>query len=515
MQQILLDYGDSKMATELPDSAVVVRYGKTYTDPPEVDAHEATQAALENPSGFPPLRELGGPDKKVVIGFPDRVKGGVHPNCHRRVSIPLIIQELLKGGTKLENITLLCCMGLHRKNTLEEWYWYLGQEIVDQFWPDRLINHDAEASDLCDFGTDEMGNVIQCNRLMAEADLPIVIGHVSGNPYGGYSGGYKMIVTGLSGWQSIASHHVPKTMHRKDWLGASTSSHMRHQFTSIGKAMEKGMGKKIFAVDAVLGQFAEVLDVRAGQLEEVEKATWPLAGRRTNVHVNMKEPADILVMGLPRNFHYGPGMGTNPILAGLAIGGHLSRCWHAFREGGVVIAASICDGWFNPHWFPSYEETYGALQKYCTAAEFLGSEGAMAIANNYDYCWQYSNCYTYHPFHAMSMFSGGSASLLWTSAVFIVGPEETRYARGMGFIPVKTVEEAMERAEKIVGKNPRILCTPEYFSGGVPVHIRSTLNELRNLPTRPKVFRSTCQPSDERCDPSGPRPRDGLTASSA
>ncbi len=471
MKEVLLDYGDTQMGVELPDSAIVVRYGQTYEDPPEVDPYEATRKALENPLGFPPLRELGGPDKKAVIGFPDRVKGGIHHNCHRRVAIPMVVEELLKGGTKPENITLLCATGLHRKNTLEDWYWYLGKDIVDRFWPAHLVNYDAEASDLCDFGKDEMGNVVQCNRLMVEADLPIVIGHCAGNPYGGYSGGYKMVATGLSGWQSIASHHVPATMHLKEWMGASTSSLMRNQFKSIGQAMEKAMRKKFFGVDAVIGQNSQILDVKAGELEAVEKATWPLADKRTNIYLDMEEPADILVIGLPRNFHYGPGMGTNPILMSLAIGGQLSRCWHAFREGGVIIAASICDGWFNPHWFPSYEATYHALQKYCTAAEFLDSEDAMEIAKNYEYCFQYSNNYTYHPFHAMSMISGGSATLLWTSAVFIAGAKAPSYARGMGFIPTSTFEEAMDSAKKIVGDNPRILCTPEAFSGGVGVHL--------------------------------------------
>ena len=168
--------------------------------------------------------------------------------------------------------------------------------------------------------------------------MPIVIGHCAGNPYGGYSGGYKMLVTGFTGWRSIASHHCPATMHREDWLGASSESHMRHQFGSIGRAIEKNMGKKIFAVDAVLGQHSQILQVAAGELGAVEEATWPLADKRTNVELDM-EPADILVIGLPRNFHYGPGMGTNPILMSLAVGGQLSRCWRAFKKGGVIIAA--------------------------------------------------------------------------------------------------------------------------------------------------------------------------------
>lgn len=472
MTHVMLDYGDGKMAVDLPDTATVVRYGQTYTDPPEIDPVAATRRALERPHGFPPLRELGGPTKKVVIGFPDRVKGGVHPTCHRKVAIPLIVEELLKGGTKIENITLLCCMGLHRKNTLEEWYWYLGKDIVDRFWPNRIVNHDVEAPDLCDYGTDAMGNRVQCNRMMAEADVPIVVGHCSGNPYGGYSGGYKMIVTGLSGWQSIASHHTQGTMHRKDWLGASTASHQRHQFASIGRAMEAGMGKKFFAVDAVLGQKSQVLDVQAGLIEEVEKATWPLADRRTNIRLDMPEPADVLVFGLPRNFHYGPGMGTNPILMSLAVGGQLARCWNAFREGGVIIAPALCDGWFNDHWFPSYEETYAALQRYCTAADFLASPDAQRIVDIYDYRFRYSNYYTYHPFHAMSMISGGSAALLWTSAVYIVGPKYPGHVRGMGFTPVATYAEAFERARKVLGeRNPKVLCTPECFTGGVAVHL--------------------------------------------
>ena len=473
MREVLLDYGDGKMRAELPDSAVVVRYGQTYQDPePLGPAGELTLAALRKPLGTPPLRELARGKKRIVIGFPDRVKGGAQPASHRRTAIPLVVQELLAGGAELENITLVCCEGLHRKNTLEEFQWYLGPKIVEMFYPGRLVNHDAEEEAL-DLGLDAMGNSVQCSKRFAEADLAIVLGHVAGNPYGGFSGGYKMIVTGLTGAKSIASHHCPATMHRPDWMGASTSSHMRHQFRSIGQAMEEKIGHKFFAVDAVTGQFSDILDVQAGLISEVEKATWPLAGRRTEISLTeLTEPADILMMGLPRNFHYGPGMGTNPILASLAIGGQLSRAFRALRPAPVIIAAAWYDGWFNEHWFPSYRETYERLLKYQTPADFLASPEAAELSGRYEYRYQYSHHYTYHPFHAMSMVSGGAAAHLNSSAIIVVGAQNPGMARSMGYLTAGDVPEALQTARRFTDGRPRILATPECFSGGSAVHLK-------------------------------------------
>ena len=399
------------------------------------------------------------------------MKGGSHDLAHRKVSIPLVVEELLKGGARVENITLICAMGLHRKNTVDEWRGYLGPKIVDQFWPDRLVNHDAEDPKLVQLGTDAMGNVVECNRTIAESDVAVVIGHCAGNPYGGFSGGHKMVATGFSGWRSIASHHVPKTMHRDDWLGAAPKGRMREQFTSIAKAMEDGIGKKFFAVDAVIGQYADVLAVHAGSLDHVEQACWSLATERTNVALDLSGPADVLVVGVPRNFHYGPGMGTNPVLMSLGLGGQLSRCWNALRPDPVMIAVSVCDGWFNPHWFPSYEPTFWEFTGFNTAEEYLASEKAAAMATHPEYTYAYSNRYTYHPFHAMSMLSGGAVPVKRCQKVLVVGARAPLYAKAMGLTPVATFDQAMKEAERYVGGDPRILCTPECFSGGAAPHL--------------------------------------------
>jgi nickel-dependent lactate racemase len=476
MQNVLLDYGDELMSVQVPDTATVVRQGETYVDPPQVNPWEATRQALEKPLGMPPLREMVNPGDKVVIAFPDRVKGGAHPQAHRRVSIPLLLEALTDAGVELQDITLLCAIGLHRKNTLEELYWYLGKETVNPFWPDRLVMHDAEdRNGVVHLGSDEMGNTITCNRLVAEADLAIMIGHVQGNPYGGYSGGYKMAATGLTSWSSIRCHHCPETMHRDDFLPASTHSLMRRQLDSIGRAMERVIGKRFFAVDAVLGTHAQVLGVFAGAVDEVQKASWPLADKRTNVEIDMTDPFDIIVFGLPRTFHYGPGMGTNPILMLQAIAAQMARCAGVFREGGVIIAPSMCDGWFNNSWFPSSERAYEKLQETADFADIFQFQDE--LAGDPDAIHRYRHDYAFHPAHPLSMIAMGAIAHQRTSAVFIPGARKPRYARGMGCIPTRTFDEALTRAERYVGKGPRVLVLPEAFRHvGVHLYLRGGPN---------------------------------------
>ena len=64
MANVLLDYGDTRMAVELPDSAIVVRYGETYTDPPEVDPSQPSAAPWTSRWAFRPFGSWAGPGKR-------------------------------------------------------------------------------------------------------------------------------------------------------------------------------------------------------------------------------------------------------------------------------------------------------------------------------------------------------------------------------------------------------------------------------------------------------------------
>ena len=110
-----------------------------------------------------------------------------------------------------------------------------------------------------------MGNSVQTNKFVSNVDIPILIGHCAANPYGGYSGGYKMLVTGLAGRKSIESHHGPKTMHRKDWLGGTIHSHMRRQFKSIGENIEKTICRAYDDFELVASAYCKIDDNRKKQ----------------------------------------------------------------------------------------------------------------------------------------------------------------------------------------------------------------------------------------------------------
>ncbi len=331
--------------------------GETVPDPPYLqDVHGETLNSIRNPLGMPTIPELVGPGSKVTISFPDRVKGGTQDTAHRKIAIPILIQECLDAGVLPEDILLICSNGLHRKNTPEEMRTLLGEEVFDRFMPwGQIINHDFEDWEhLVDLGWDGMGNRVIMNWHVFESNLAILIGHVLGNPYGGYSGGYKMAATGITHWRCIAAHHVPEVMHRPDFTPASTHSEMRMRMDLIGEHMEEKMGRKFFMCDAVLDTRQRQIAVFSGYGVDVQRASWEVADRRTYV-AWAKGKFDVMMFGLPEASLWGwarriqfdtPGNLVNATVTVVS--------WRQI----VIIASSECDGYFNDETFPSYRELF-------------------------------------------------------------------------------------------------------------------------------------------------------------
>lgn len=481
------EYGNGMMSANLPDNTDVFIPGETVKDPdyiPEDKLEEAYLKSLHNPEGnIKPISEIANQNSKVTIIFPDIVKGGLQETSHRKLSIKLILEELKNAGVKKENILLICSNGLHPKNTREEIYSILGKEIFDEFWyTNQIINHDSEDYDHMVYlgKTKEHGDDVWLNKYVYDSDLAILIGHSQGNPYGGYSGGYKHCSTGLNHWTSIASHHVPQVMHRDDFTPVNNNSLMRHKFDEIGYHMEKAMGHHFFCCDAVLDTYSRQIEIHSGTAAAVQESCWEMANKRTYVPFAEKK-YNVMVFGLPQNFHYGNGMGTNPIMLMQAISAQVVRHKRVMADNCVIIASSKCDGFFNDMRWPYLRELYDIYQgNYMQTLPDLNRLGRY-FATNEEYIRKYRFANAFHPFHGFSMISSAHIAEKNTAAIYIVGAQEPGYARGMGLKTRATFEDALEDAKKIVGDNPNILALPKTFKLSA-VHLMMKDDEYPTTP---------------------------------
>jgi nickel-dependent lactate racemase len=465
MKTIDFEYGEGLMSANLPDSADIYIPGETVPDPPVLeDIFESTRESILNPIGIKPISEQVSEGSKVTIVFPDRVKGGFQETSHRKTAIPIIIEECLKAGVKKSDILLICSNGLHRKNTKEEICRILDKNTYSDFWRNgQIINHDSEDwENLIDLGHDELNDHVIMNKAVFDSDLAVLIGHTLGNPYGGYSGGYKHCATGITHWKCISAHHVPEVMHRSDFTPVSHNSLMRQKFDAIGKYMEAKRGKKFFTCDAVLDSKQQQIGIFTGDAERIQPLSWEIADKRTYIPWARKK-YDILIFGMPQDFHYGNGHGTNPLLILQAISANIIRHKRVLNENCVVICSSICNGYFHDEEFPAYRPLYELFQKdYHNILPDVAKYGEY-FSHNQEYINKYRFNYGYHPFHGFSMISCGHIAEKHCAAIYIVGAYEPGYARSMGMKTRATFEEALKDAEKYTGKEPNILALPKTF----------------------------------------------------
>lgn len=464
------EYGEGIMTAELPDSTDVFIQGETVKDPPCLpqdwdSIYEATLKSIRNPIGMPALVELAHKGSTVVIVIPDIVKGGNQSTSHRKVAIRACLDELYSKGVEKKDILLLISNGLHPRATVPEMRTILGEALFNEFYPSgQITSHDSEDYEhLVDVGFTAQGDHVIMNKYVFDADIAILIGHTQGNPYGGYSGGYKHCSTGITHWRSISAHHVPQVMHRKDFTPVSTNSEMRNKFDQQGMLMEEKMGKKFFCCDAVLDTYSRQIEINSGYAKEMQPVSWKTADKRTYVHWAEKK-YDVVVFGMPTNFHYGNGMGTNPIQMMQALSAQVIRHKRVLSDRCAFIVSSLCDGYFHDERWPYLRELYELFQHdYMQILPDMNRFGEY-FATKEEYIRKYRFTNAFHPFHGFSMMSCGHIAEMNTSAIYIVGAREPGIARGMGLKTRLTFEEALEDAKKkYVGETPNILALPLTF----------------------------------------------------
>ncbi len=473
-KEITADYWDKKIPITVPEDTVV----PVVPDPPLLkDPEAAVRRALEDPIGSPALSELAKRVKaggKVVIAHDDLTR----PAPPRRLMIPIIMDILNRAGVKDEQVFLLSANGNHCKWPDASFRAYFGEELYRRFRPlgsaSRLLNHDChDPQGLRYMGVSEMGDYVEYNSLLDDADLFIYCGTVLPSNWGGMTG-TGVIIGFASSRSMISTHGLPVVNHEDSCHGDHRKMLYRNHKQAIMKQIESATGKRVFYVDAVLGVGAQLAGVFAGYSPEINEPTWALAEKLYTVEVPQ---ADVFILGVPRIGLYGET--SNPLIALAAVCAP-PRIWlnkPLVREGGVIIGLVRCTGYIDDSAHASYREVINLFRKSHSSADLMKYEDE--FLQREDLIFKYRHCYSYAPIHAFWLFYESQYALDWASKVIfagvpsaevhlapaqVEGPGGPGAVRDVGCVPSASFADAWKMAEKIVGKNPRVVACPQFWT---------------------------------------------------
>jgi len=442
-------FGDRMIPVKLPDTVQSAPPGLSTTLPPVDNPEEAILKALQSPLGRPPLREIVKPNWRVTIAFDDPTVPCFAPVWEP--ALKLVIEELERGGVRKSQITLLCANGLHRKFTRRELAKVIGKDLVKDFGY-RLVCHDAEDfENLTYLGTSESGYDVEINRLVTESDLTIYLNTVV---WRGFNGGWKSICVGLASYRCIRWHHTP------DSMSMSMDKNVMHEILDeMGSLVEEKLGKeRIFKIETVLANPLQVHRVWSGGVTETRKAAVDLMKSHLQPRRDiLKKKADIVLYGIPNWSPYASFSVMNPMLTLISTGlGYFGGVIEAMGKPGCsVILASPCpDQWNHTH-HPTHQEIWDRILTTYRDPYEIVDLFEEDFSHRPEYIYKYRHCYGFHPMHGI-MTTYPLKRLRHTSNVFVAGSEHPALIEHLGFEPTGTVEEAIEKAQDIHGKDASI-----------------------------------------------------------
>lgn len=266
----------------LPDGSQVLT---PPTPPPVQPFRRLAEEAMDHPLDLPPLGSWDLKGKTVAVLIDD---WGRPTPCHE--FLPAAMERLHAAGARREDITLITASGMHDPMDHAAMEKKVGREILQSY---RCISHDAGDPNVLSFiGVTPLGTPVWVNRYAAHADIRITFGRVFPHIAYGYEGGYKMIVPGVSSFETIMRDH-----------GLNFSAHST--YTSIQRNPSRteadAIGRMV-GIDLMVG-FVMQWDDRpvaafSGTVEECFARAVDFGQRRVWGAV-CGEPADITILSAP------------------------------------------------------------------------------------------------------------------------------------------------------------------------------------------------------------------------
>lgn len=315
--RITVPLGNEEVEIYLPEDLIVNTAKPLKPILAADDEGEEIKRALMEPIGSPTLLALASKAKKVIILISDYTRP-----TPSKVIVPHLINELINGGIKDEDISVIFCAGLHRPTTKDEMRKILGDEIFDRY---TVVSHDAEASEYENLGFTSRGTPIEINKLVADADLKISVSTIEPHHAAGWSGGGKNVVPGVSSAKAIMKHHSQMLL---DEVGIDRLD--GNPFREDIDEYSKRVGLD-FILNVILSNDKRVAKAVAGDVVEAHRAGVEFARAMLTVNVPMSDLVIVAPGGHPRDTNLWQSEGKA-----------LTRIPHAVKENGIVILFAEC-----------------------------------------------------------------------------------------------------------------------------------------------------------------------------
>lgn len=433
MVKVGFNYGNEKILVELPEDNLTLVKNRSFSG--LRDLEKEVSSALDAPIGTEQLEKSLSPQDKVTIIVDD-----VTRDTPVRSIFPLVFRRVKSLGVKSENVTVVMATGTHKRQTVGDLLRRIGGK------PDEEINlhvHSAlDKASLTLLGVTSLGTPVWINSEVADADYKIGIGGVRPHPEAGYGGGGKIILPGVSAWESVGKNHLLYLFPRSR-MGVIENNPFR---SDIDECAEKaGLN---FVVNVVLNGEGEVAGVFAGDPLKVHREGVELAKKICENRIEGK--ADMLIMG------FGPKDDTVWQILGIAY--TLSVIDQTVKEGGSVILVGSCrEGIYVPfkgiHHL-NYKGELTGTQKYVELLKTSPStEELLSIAIRGE-----------APYPELGA-KGVLMSRLWDSRRLIIASNNLNQKEVSWFGErIWGVDKAINEVLKKHGKDAKIVAIPEIFS---------------------------------------------------
>lgn len=198
LQEFTFAIGNTTQTVSLPTEHISdVMEGKHI---PPVDVKEATIDCMRHPIGSAPLQDKVQSGDKVCLVVADVTRSWNRSHEFIRY----ILDELNLGGVPDKDIYIVFAQGSHRPQTPEEDEIVCGKDVLDRV---RTYQHDCQDPTLVDFGTTTMGTPLKLNKHVVDANKVILVDGITTHLFAGYGGGRKLILPGVSGYETIQRNH--------------------------------------------------------------------------------------------------------------------------------------------------------------------------------------------------------------------------------------------------------------------------------------------------------------------